>query len=180
MAFHRNLEKPWLESVSRESCRTWFLNTIDWRWSKKASAVPSRSTFGFVREQGKTLGWSGHPREWVAVSPRIEIMNDPEKTDVGNDPKTCIRAYHLVDDVGVIEHLRDQVSFDQPLQNKGHPLGWSSKARLLLWVLASGWPIGKWWNWRGRHHWWPNGQRGDRHERTDAVTKCLSGMAVRR
>ena len=53
----------------------------------------------------------------------MEIMNDPEKTDVGNDPKTCIRAYHLVDDVGVIEHSRDQASFDQPLQNKGHPLG---------------------------------------------------------
>ena len=50
-------------------------------------------------------------------------MNDPEKNDVGNDPKTCIRAYHLVDDVGVIEHLRNQVSIDQPLQNKGHPLG---------------------------------------------------------
>ena len=50
-------------------------------------------------------------------------MNDPEKTDVGNDPKTCIRDYHLVDDVGVIEHLRDQVSLDQPLQNKGHQLG---------------------------------------------------------
>ena len=50
-------------------------------------------------------------------------MNDPEKTDVGNDPKTCIRAYHLVDDVGVIEHSRDQVSFDQPLEDKGHLLG---------------------------------------------------------
>ena len=44
-------------------------------------------------------------------------MNDPEKTDVGNDPKTCIRAYHLVDDVGVIEHSPDQVSFDQPLED---------------------------------------------------------------
>ena len=38
-------------------------------------------------------------------------MNDPEKTDVGNDPKTCIRAYRLVDDLGVIEHSRVQASF---------------------------------------------------------------------
>ncbi|KGG27527.1 MULTISPECIES: hypothetical protein [unclassified Prochlorococcus] len=45
------------------------------------------------------------------------------KTDVGNDPKTCIRAYHLDDDVGVIEHSRDQVSFDEPLEDKGYPLG---------------------------------------------------------
>jgi len=50
-------------------------------------------------------------------------MNHPQKTDVGNDPKTCIRAYHLDDDVGVIEHSLDQESFDEPLEDKGHPLG---------------------------------------------------------
>ncbi len=50
-------------------------------------------------------------------------MNDPEKTDVGNDPKTCIRAYHLEDDVGMIEHSLGLVSFDEPLEDKGHPLG---------------------------------------------------------
>ena len=50
-------------------------------------------------------------------------MNDQEKIDVGNDPKSCIRAYHLEDDVGVIEHSLDQVSFDVPVDDKGYPFG---------------------------------------------------------
>ena len=56
---------------------------------------------------------------------------------------------------------------------KQGPSAWliSKTPLLLLWDLASGWPIVKWWNWRGSHHWWPNAQRGDRHERTDAITK---------
>jgi len=94
-----------------------------------------------------------------------------KKTDVGNDPKTCIRAYHLDDDVGVIEHSRDQVSFDEPLEDKGYPLGWSQSPVYCVEIWrADGQSLNGEIGVEGITG-LPNEQRGDRHERTDATTK---------
>ncbi len=59
-------------------------------------------------------------------------MNDPENTDVGNDPKICIRAYHLDDDV-VVEGITDDpmrnvvIGMNELMQPQNGFLGWRSE-----------------------------------------------------